>query len=200
MLDVEKIAPKAKFEFKLALQNSLSLLDSKFEINNKLRWAHFLAQCAHESMDFTVFIENLNYSAERLVLVFPKYFPNFSIAKEYDRKPEKIANIIYANRMGNGNTASGDGWKYRGRGLIQLTGKYNYHRLNLSIDNDVINNPDYVASNEGAILSAAWFWHTNNLNSLADKDDCELITRKINGGLMGLQDRIAKLQKYKSII
>lgn len=200
MLDIEKIAPRAKFEFRLSLFNLLQHLDSAYGINSKLRWAHFLSQCAHESMDFTVFVENLNYSAERLVIVFPKYFPDFTVARQYDRNPEKIANVVYANRMGNGNTASRDGWKYRGRGIIQLTGKYNYQQLSEHLKRDVVNDPDYVSTYEGAILSAAWFWNSRGLNELADKDDALAITKKINGGTNGYQDRLSKLQKYKSII
>lgn len=200
LVDIQKVAPRAKTDFKIILQNSIRMLESEFEINNELRMAHFFSQCAHESMDFTTFVENLNYSADRLILVFPKYFKNLDVAKLYHRNPEKIADLIYANRMGNGSVESGDGWKYRGRGIIQLTGKHNYQQLDLLIRKNVVNNPDYVATNEGAIISAAWFWKMNNLNTLADNDDCLSVTKKINGGVMGLQDRMNKLQKYKAII
>lgn len=156
--------------------------------NNK-RLAGFLAQIIHESGGFTATVENLNYSAAGLLKTFPKYFPTMEIAKEYERKPEKIASRVYANRMDNGPESSGDGWKYRGRGLIQLTGKFNYTRfaegLSIPLDECVA----YMETPEGAVSSAGWFWDNNSLNTYCDKDDFVGLTKRINGGTNGLQDR-----------
>lgn len=174
----------------------------KFKINTPLRLAHFLAQCAHESGGFTALEEKLSYSADRLKQVFPKYFPN-NLADSYARQPEKIASHVYANRMGNGDEASKEGYKYRGRGYIQLTGKENYLKFDQSIDDDILNNPDRVATNY-PLLSAAWFWDTNSLNQLADKgssdDVVTQITKKVNGGLNGLDDRIEYFKKYYPLL
>lgn len=156
---------------------------------NKKRAAAFVAQIAHESGGFNFVKENLNYSAKGLMGTFKKYFPNEAIAKQYERQPEKIANRVYANRMGNGDEASGDGYKYCGRGLIQLTGKQNYTRfaadLGLSVDETVA----YLETPEGAVSSAGWFWDQNNLNKWCDADDFVTLTKRINGGTIGLEDR-----------
>jgi putative chitinase len=174
-----------------------------FKINTPLRLAHFLAQCAHESGNFKATVENLNYSATSLRAVFGKYFPDDATAKLYERKPEKIANIVYASRMGNGGKASGEGWKYRGRGYIQLTGKTNYAAFDKSVPEDIIASPELVAT-KYPLLSAAWFWNSRNLNSLADngKSDAVVtqITKKINGGTHGLADRLAKFKLFISEI
>lgn len=163
----------------------------RFNINTPLRQAAFLAQCAHESREFTVTEENLNYSPERLLAVFPKYFQTTDEANRYGRNPQAIANRVYANRMGNGSESSGDGYKYRGRGYIQLTGHDNYMRYAASSATDALSTPGIVSNSDGAALSAAWFWNKNGLNELADKEDMMTITRRVNGGLNGLQERMA---------
>lgn len=161
-----------------------------YEINTPQRIAAFLAQCAHESGGFTALRENLNYRAVTLRKVFPKYFPNDEIATQYAGRQEMIANRVYANRMGNGDEASGDGFRYCGRGLIQLTGKNNYQAFADSIETPVEEVTDYLGTFEGAVQSACWFWETNNLNQWADKGDILTMTRRINGGTIGLEDRI----------
>ena len=168
-------------------------------INTKERVCMFLAQCGHESGGFTLTVENLNYGAKGILGTFPKYFKTLSEATSYERKPEKIANKVYANRMGNGPESSGDGWKYRGRGFIQLTGKSNYEAFSKDMDVDVISNPDLVKDDLSiAIKSAVWFWNKNNLNSYADKKDIIGATKRINGGTHGLPDREAKYKKLVS--
>jgi putative chitinase len=161
-----------------------------YEINTPKRVAAFLAQCAHESGNFRFLKENLNYKAASLRKVFAKYFPTDELAAQYEKKPEKIANRVYANRMGNGDEASGDGFRYLGRGLIQLTGKNNYTIFAASIDTPLEEIPEYLQTFEGAVQSACWFWEQNNLNKEADAKDIKLMTRKINGGFIGLEDRI----------
>jgi putative chitinase len=175
---------------------------SKFEINTTLRLAHFIAQCAHESAEFKATQENLNYSADGLTKIFGKYFKTVS-ASSYARQPEKIAARIYASRMGNGNEASKEGWKYHGRGYIQLTGKDNYKAFNKSVDDDVLTNPDLVAT-KYPLLSAAWFWESRSLNDLADRGASDAavasITKKVNGGTIGLDDRIKHFRKYYALL
>lgn len=164
------------------------LLDD-YEINTPLRVAHFVAQCAHESGNFVFIKENLNYKAASLQKLFSKYFPTAELAQQYANKPERIANRIYANRMGNGPETSGDGFRYCGRGLIQLTGKDNYTFFAGSLDIPVEEASDYLATFEGAAQSACWFWEQNNLNRFADANDVKGLTRAINGGYIGLSDR-----------
>jgi putative chitinase len=164
------------------------LLDD-YDINTPLRVAHFVAQCAHESGNFVFIKENLNYKAASLQKIFAKYFPTAELAAQYANKPERIANRIYANRMGNGNEASGDGYRYCGRGLIQLTGKDNYTFFAGSLDIPVEEASDYLATFEGAAQSACWFWEQNNLNRFADANDTKGLTKAINGGYIGLSDR-----------
>lgn len=159
-----------------------------YDINTTKRVAAFLAQCAHESGGFKALKENLNYRAETLSKVWPKYFPP-NIAAQYAHNQEAIANRAYANRMGNGDEASGDGFRYCGRGLIQLTGKSNYQAFADSIETPVEEIPEFLGTFEGAIQSACWFWESNNLNALADKGDLITMTKKINGGTLGLEDR-----------
>lgn len=169
------------------------------EIDTQLRVAHFLAQCTHESLDFTVLKENLNYSASGLISIFSKYFTPTE-TQTFARCPERIANRVYANRMGNGDEASGDGWKYKGRGAIQCTGKSNYSSFSMHEFSDyrILNEPEYLETIEGAIRSAVWFWNRNNINTLADKDDIVGITKRINGGTHGLPDRQARFDRiYK---
>lgn len=161
-----------------------------YGIDTPKRLAAFLAQCAHESGNFRFLKENLNYRAESLMKTFPKYFPDLATAKAYEKNQEKIANRVYANRMGNGDEASGDGFKYCGRGLIQLTGKNNYTLFAASIDTPLDEIPEYLQTFEGAVQSACWFWEMNNLNVEADAGDIKKMTKKINGGYIGLEDRI----------
>jgi putative chitinase len=169
---------------------ALSQLLPDYEINTPKRIASFIAQCAHESGSFVFLTENLNYKAESLMKVFPKYFKDMATAKAYEKKPEKIANKIYADRMGNGNEASGDGWRYRGRGLIQLTGKTNYTWFAASLEISPEEAAEYTQTFEGAAQSACWFWETNKLNQFADSGDIVTMTKRINGGTIGLDDRI----------
>lgn len=172
----------------------------RYNINTKNRIAGFLAQCGHESLDFTILRENLNYSARGLRLTFPKYFRDDVVANQYARQPQRIANRVYANRMGNGNEASGDGWKHRGRGAIQLTGKNNYTSFSKSINKTVDETIAYLETLEGAVESACWFWTTNMLNRTCDKDDIMAMTRIINGGTKGLEDRINRYERAKRIL
>lgn len=167
-------------------------------ITTPLRLAHFFAQIEHES-NLKPISENLNYSAEGLRKIFGKYFPTIEKAKEYARRPEKIANLVYANRMGNSDENSGDGWKYRGRGFIQITGKNNYQALTKATGVDYLNDPDKLLTEEGSMISALWFWQDAKLNGLADNDNIKEITRRINGGYNGLSHREQLLIKYKSI-
>jgi putative chitinase len=166
----------------------------RFDISTPERQASFLGQCAHESAGFTALKENLNYSAEGLTKVWPKRFPSLDAAQPYHRNPEKIANKVYADRMGNGDEESGEGFKYRGRGLIQLTGKDNYEACGEALGADLVNDPDQVSSPKYAALSAGWFWDKNKLNQYADANDMTTLTKRINGGTHGIDDRIARTQ------
>ena len=172
---------------------ALAQLLPDYDINTPQRIAAFVAQCAHESGEFMKIKENLNYKAASLRALFSKYFPNDELAMAYASKPNKqeaIANRIYASRMGNGDEKSGDGYRYCGRGLIQLTGKSNYQNFADSLEMDVEDVPEYLATFEGAAQSACWFWESNNLNRFADKGDIKGLTKAINGGYIGLEDRI----------
>ena len=160
-----------------------------YDISTPQRVAAFVAQAAHESGGFTALHENLNYRPETLRKVFPKYFPTDDLANQYAHNPEMIANRVYANRMGNGDEASGDGFRYCGRGLIQLTGKQNYQAFADSIETPVEQVPDFLQTFEGAVQSACWFWENNNLNQYADSGDILTMTTRINGGTIGLEDR-----------
>lgn len=168
---------------------SLCKILPEYEINTAPRVAAFVAQCAHESGGFKTLKENLNYRAVTLRKVFPKYFPTDALAEAYAGKQEKIANKVYANRMGNGPEESGDGFRYCGRGLIQLTGKENYSWFAASLEMAVEDVPEYLGTFEGAVQSACWFWESNNLNQYADKGDILTMTKRINGGTIGLEDR-----------
>lgn len=165
-----------------------------FDINTPQRVAAFIAQCGHESGGFMTLKENLNYSAQGLRNIFGKYFPDETTAAAYARQPERIANKVYANRMGNGPESSGDGWKYRGRGPIQLTGKDNYKAFANDYFDDpetLLNDPDLLIDHiPTSLLAAVWFWQKNKLNVQADAGDIKLMTKKINGGYIGLEDRI----------
>ena len=176
---------------------------AKFNITNPLRLAHFLAQIGHESGGFRATSENLNYSSKGLVSIFKKYFPTIQLAEAYARKPEKIANKVYANRMANGNEASGDGWKYRGRGYIQLTGKDNYNKFNSEVPENILATPDLVAT-KYPMMSAAWFFNRNNLWTICDRgaDDTTVtaVTKRVNGGTIGLADRIKHFREYYNLL
>ena len=176
---------------------------AKFEINTPLRLAHFLAQCGHESGGFKATQENLNYSAKGLAGIFKKYFPTEAAAAPYARQPQKIASKVYGGRMGNGPESTGEGYKFRGRGYIQLTGKENYTAFGKSIGEDMVANPDMVASTY-ALLSAAWFFSKNGLHKIADEGASDLvvtkITKRVNGGTIGLPDRIKHFKEYYHLL
>jgi putative chitinase len=178
-------------------------IQDKFEINTPLRLAHFLAQCGHESGGFRLVKENLNYSAKGLMGIFKKYFPTEALAKVYERKPEKIANKVYSSRMGNGDEASGDGAKYCGRGFIQLTGKTNYQAFFKSIGTDINTDPTLVAT-QYPLASAAWFFNKNGLHKIADGGATDAvvtsITKRVNGGTIGLPDRIKHFKEYHALL
>lgn len=165
----------------------------KYNINTKDRIASFVGQCQHESGNFRWLEENLNYSADALMRTWSSRFPTRQIADEYARNPEKIANKVYGGRMGN--TEDGDGWKYRGRGIKQLTGKENYQRCGAGLGVDLVDDPDLLLEPKYACLSAGWFWNKHNLNQLADQKDYTTMTRRINGGVIGLADRIKKINE-----
>jgi putative chitinase len=176
---------------------------AKFGINTPLRLAHFLAQCGHESGGFRATQENLNYSAKGLNGIFRKYFPTEASAAAYARQPAKIASKVYGGRMGNGPESTGEGYKFRGRGYIQLTGKENYTAFGKSIGEDIISNPDVVAS-KYALLSAAWFFSKNGLHRMADEGSSDQvvtkITKRVNGGTIGLPDRIKHFKEYYKLL
>lgn len=167
---------------------------AKYDISTPKRQACFIGQCMHESGGFKLLNENLNYSAKALMATWPSRFPDIDTAEKYEHNPEKIANKVYGGRMGN--VEDGDGWRYHGRGLIQLTGKENYANCGLGTGVDFVGNPDWLATPKYAALSAGWFWNKKGLNALADegtKDSFEVMTKRINGGLIGLDDRKAKI-------
>lgn len=183
--------------------NQIPSVVEKFGINTPLRLSHFLAQCGHESGGFKIVNENLNYSTKGLMTTFKKYFPNKLLAEQYQRKPEAIASKVYGNRMGNGPESTKEGYKFRGRGYIQLTGKENYIAFGKSINEDLTTNPDKVAT-DYPLLSAAWFFTKNGLHKLSDlgsnDDVVEKITRRVNGGTNGLEDRIKHFNEYYSLL
>ena len=174
------------------VMEEIPFIMEKFGIDNPLKLSHFLSQCAHESGNFKLVRENLNYSADGLRKIFPKYFPTIEVANKYARQPEKIANRVYANRMGNGDEASGDGWKYKGAGFVQLTGKDNYTAFDKFVDDDILANPDLVAT-KYPLMSAAFFFHKNKLWDICDKghshDVVVAVTKRVNGGVHGLEER-----------
>jgi putative chitinase len=176
---------------------------AKFELNTPLRLAHFLAQAGHESGGFKAVNENLNYGAKGLLGIFKKYFPTPEKAALYERKPEKIANLVYGGRMGNGPEASGEGFKFRGRGYIQLTGKDNYKAFDAVVTENIIENPDLVAT-KYPLLSAAWFFHKNGLHKIADKGATDAVvtevTKRVNGGTIGLPDRLKHFKEYYALL
>jgi putative chitinase len=186
-----------------AVLNELPLVMEKFGISNPTRLAHFLSQVAHESGNFKFVNENLNYGAKGLLGIFKKYFPTEALAAAYERKPEKIANKVYASRMGNGDEASGEGYKFRGRGYIQLTGKDNYKAFSDFIGEDCVANPDLVAT-KYPLTSAAFFFHKNKLWDICDKghshDIVTAVTKRVNGGTIGLEDRIKHFNEYNHLL
>ena len=175
---------------------------AKFGITTPLRLAHFLAQAAHESGNFKAVTENLNYSADGLKKIFPKYFPG-NISESYARNPEKIANKVYSSRMGNGDEASGDGYRFKGSGFIQLTGKSNYAAFDKFVDDDILANPSLVAT-KYPLASAAWFFNSNKLWAICDKGDTDQVvtevTKRVNGGTIGIQDRIKHFREFWSLL
>ena len=174
----------------------------KFQINTPLRLAHFLAQCGHESGGFKLTQENLNYSSDGLKKIFPKYFPN-NLSESYARQPEKIASRVYGSRMGNGDENTKEGYKFRGRGYIQLTGKDNYKSFSQAINEDCVSNPDLVAT-KYPLASAAWFFSKNGLNAIADKgatdDVVTAVTKRVNGGTIGLSERIKEFKTFYNLL
>ena len=168
---------------------ALNTTFDRFDISNPLRQAAFIGQAGHESGNFKMLNENLNYRAETLMKVWPKRFPTLEFAKQYERDPKKIANSVYANRMGNRDEASGDGFRFRGRGLFQTTGHAGYYHAGQALGEDFVMQPDLVATPQYAALTAGWFWATHKLNQYADVRDYKMMTKKINGGFIGLADR-----------
>jgi putative chitinase len=176
---------------------------AKFELNTPLRLAHFLAQAGHESGGFKAVNENLNYGAKGLLTIFKKYFASTEKAAAYERKPEKIANLVYGGRMGNGPEATGEGYKFRGRGYIQLTGKDNYKAFDAVVEENLLESPDLVAT-KYPLLSAAWFFHKNGLHKIADEGATDAVvtkvTKRVNGGTIGLEDRIKHFKEFYSLL
>jgi putative chitinase len=185
------------------VMEEIPFIMEKFGIDNPLKLSHFLSQCAHESGNFKFLNENLNYSADGLRKIFPKYFPTIEVANKYARQPEKIANKVYGGRMGNGDEASGDGYKFRGRGFIQLTGKDNYAAFDKFVDDDIMANPDLVAT-KYPLTSAAFFFHKNKLWDICEKghshDVVLAVTKRVNGGTHGLSDRQEKFDLFHNTL
>jgi len=177
---------------------SLNETFEKYDISTPKRQACFIGQCMHESGGFKFLKENLNYSASALMRTWPSRFPDIDTAEKYERNPEKIANKVYGGRMGN--TEEGDGAKYIGRGLIQLTGKENYANCGLGLGVDLLGNPDWLSNPQYAVMSAGWFWNKKNLNQYADTMDIETMTKRINGGSIGIADRTAKINKVLDLL
>ena len=198
---IKKIAPGAPDKAASEFVDTFNKWSDKFGITTPLRAANFISQCVHECAELKAFEENLNYSEKGLLKVFPKYF-NAETAKQYARKPEKIANRVYANRMGNGNEASGDGWKYKGRGAIGLTGRSNYLAYSTSgfCVGDLMAHPEWLAKSPGCYKSAMWFWWKNGLNAIADTGDVNAVTKRVNGGYNGLDSRKKYLARAKEVL
>ena len=196
---IKKIAPGAPDKAAGEFVDTFNKWSDKFGVTTPLRAAHFISQCVHECAELKAFEENLNYSADGLLKTFPKYFKTRAEAEAYARKPEMIANRVYGGRMGNGGEASGDGWRYRGRGFIGLTGKFNYIDYTRSefCVGDVVKNPDLVAKAPGNLKTALYFWWKNKCNQFADNDDCQGLTKRINGGLNGYANRQFLLRRFK---
>ncbi len=178
----------------------LNNLLPKYQIDSPQRIAAFIAQCSHESGHFEKLVENLNYGAKGLIMTWPKRFTTPELANKYARQPEAIANFVYSNRLGNGDELSGDGWKYRGRGIIQLTGKYNYQKFADSVGMNLEQVIDYLETKQGATEAACLFWKNNNLNRYADNGDIRGMTKVINGGFLGLSEREENYKKALTIL
>jgi putative chitinase len=189
---------KAGYKISNELESAIFKTFESYKINTKLKQVHFLAQIIHESQGFTRVEENLNYSADRLLVVFPKYF-NSVTAKEYQRNAIKIGSRVYANRIGNGAECTMDGYAYRGRGYIMNTGKSQYELLTKEFGVDFVSNPDLLKQLPYSMLSAGFYWYRNNLNILAEQDKIKEITKRINGGYIGLEDRTEILNKLKKV-
>ena len=190
----------AKLKISIDWVEPLQEVFHRYEINTPERQAAFIGQCAHESMNFTKLEENLNYSAEALMKTWPSRFPTMEVAQQYARNPEKIANKVYGGRMGNGTEETGDGWLYHGRGLIQLTGKDNYTLAGDALNMDFLHSPDYVLVPKYAALTAGWYWNKRQLNKEADAKDYTGMTKKINGGTIELDDRIAHIKHAQEVM
>lgn len=198
-MDVEQlqqIMPKAPHLLAAAVVDAMP----RWEIDTDKRQAAFLAQLAHESIELSVVEENINYSAGALMRTWPKRFPTLEIAQTYERQPQKIANFVYANRLGNGDVESGDGWMYRGRGPIQLTGRANYKACGTAIGQDLEHFPEIVLRAAIGAEVACWFWYSHGLNDLADRGEFEQITRIVNGGLNGQAERVHYWEKAKAVL
>jgi putative chitinase len=195
-----KLSPSCPADRAARLAPAMAAAMARHAIGTPLRAAHFLAQCAHESAGFTRMEENLNYSRLRLLAVFPTHYHDHGLAALHARHPEKVANHVYAGRLGNGPEASGDGWKYRGRGLIQLTGRLNYARFSKATGWDAEGDPSLLVAPEGAAESAAWFWADRGVNKAADADDIVAVTRLVNGGTTGLVDRRCLTARAKAAL
>ncbi len=197
---LKQIMPKLPEAKRAGLLPPLQNAMNEFAVNTPKREAAFLAQIAHESGELTIFAENLNYSAKGLMATWPKRFPDLATAQKYERNPEKLANYVYANRVGNGNEASGDGWKFRGRGPIQITGRENYQKYGSRLNVDLVNAPDKAATPDVGFRVAGLYWRENGLNELADGEMFETITKRINGGLKGLEDRLKYYTRAKMVL
>ena len=173
---------------------------AKYGINTPVRQAAFIGQCQHESGNFKILEENLHYSPGALLRVWPSRFPDVVTAEKYGNNPQAIANKVYGGRADLGNTEDGDGWKFHGRGVIQLTGRSNYTVCGQAIGQDLVNHPELLLEPEYACMSAGWFFNKRNLNDLADNEDWTTMTKRINGGTIGLQDRIDKIHKAMDIL
>lgn len=200
--DIRRIMSKAKNDNIQQFVSAFNAYSDAFGLTTKLRVAHFLGQIAWESSELNDTVENLNYSADGLLKTFKRYFPTRALANEYARQPERIANRVYANRMGNGSEQSGDGWKYRGRGLIMITGRQQYKNYEQSgfCNGKLTEHPEWLTNYPGAVKSAMWFWYAKNLNKLADNDDALTITKRINGGTNGYSNRLYYLRVAKRVL
>jgi putative chitinase len=179
---------------------ALNTTFDRFDISTPFRQAAFIGQAAHESGNFKMLVENLNYRAETLMKVWPKRFPTLEFAKQYERDPKKIANSVYANRMGNRDEASGDGFRFRGRGLFQTTGHAGYYHAGQALGEDFVMQPDLVATPQYAALTAGFFWSTHKLNQYADSRDYKMMTKKINGAYIGLEDRMKHINHALTVL
>jgi putative chitinase len=197
MVDAEKLQ---KLKIGLDWVPALNETFARFQIVTPLQQAAFIGQCGHECGNFRILEENLNYRAETLMKLWPKRFPTREIADQYARNPKKIANKVYSGRMGNRDEASGDGWRFRGRGAIQLTGHSNYYHASQACGVDFVKEPDLVATPQYAALTAGWFWDTHKLNRFADVRDWTGLTKRINGGIIGLDDRIKHINHALEVL